>query len=144
MSNAQMVSVDITKLSAGMKTIFSGCALLFDSLGVPDEAIHQMNHLAENSGKQEPKEASKADTVQNASAAKDFSSDDDEPPFDMGEPNAVQIAIKDLQKVAAQKITSNRKNSGKIQQLLRSYGCVNMSDLPEDKREAFLNDLAQL
>ena len=47
-------------------------------------------------------------------------------------------------KVAAQKITTNRKNSPKIKSLLTSYGCGAISQLPEDKREAFLNDLAQL
>ena len=54
------------------------------------------------------------------------------------------ITADDLLKVAAQKITTNRKNSPKIKSLLTSYGCSAISQLPEDKREAFLNDLAQL
>lgn len=154
MSN-QMVSVDITKLGMGMKSIFTGCAMLFDSLGVSGEAMTQMNGLA-NATQQPttvkatsavekqtpPVKAQQAETV---TAAEDFLPADDEPPFDVEEAKpAVQITVKDLQKVAAQKITTNRKNSAKIQQLLTTYGCGTMSEIPEEKREAFLNDLAQL
>lgn len=185
MSN-QMISVDIAKLGMGMKSIFTGCALLFDSLGVSGEAMEQMNELADTAVKQSAPVAEKqsspsrtqqtestaattdkaaattpetaattdkaAAAVTNATAARaakttaaeDFPPADDEPPFDTEDKPAVQISVKDLQKVAAQKITTNRKNSAKIQQLLTTYGCGTMSEIPEDKREAFLNDLAQL
>lgn len=195
MSN-QMISVDIAKLGMGMKSIFTGCALLFDSLGVSGEAMEQMNELADTAVKQSAPVAEKqnspsktqqtestaavtgnaaateavatgnatatkaavtdkattqaaatgnATTTQAAkTAAEDFPPADDEPPFDTEDKPAVQISVKDLQKVAAQKITSNRKNSAKIQQLLTTYGCGTMSEIPEEKREAFLNDLAQL
>lgn len=171
MSN-QMISVDIAKLGMGMKSIFTGCALLFDSLGVSGEAMEQMNELAATAVKQSApvteKQTSPSKTQQTEStaattgkaaatvtdataaraakttAAEDFPPADDEPPFDTEDKPAVQISVKDLQKVAAQKITSNRKNSAKIQQLLTTYGCGTMSEIPEEKREAFLNDLAQL
>lgn len=154
MSN-QMVSVDITKLGLGMKSIFTGCAMLFDSLGVSGEAMEHMNGLA-NAAQQttaskvapvSEKQTSpvKAQQTETVAAAEDFPPADDEPPFDVEEEKpAVQITVKDLQKVAAQKITTNRKNSAKIQQLLTTYGCGTMSEIPEEKREAFLNDLAQL
>lgn len=171
MSN-QMISVDIAKLGMGMKSIFTGCALLFDSLGVSGEAMEQMNELADTAVKQSApvteKQTSPSRTQQTEStaattgkaaatvtdataaraakttAAEDFPPAEDELPFDADDKPAVQISVKDLQKVAAQKITTNRKNSAKIQQLLTTYGCGTMSEIPEDKREAFLNDLAQL
>ena len=71
----------------------------------------------------------------------------EELPFDTAPEDkkaAAAITVDDLLKVAAQKITTNRKNSPKIKALLTSYGCGAVSELPEDKREAFLNDLAQL
>lgn len=152
MSNAQMVSVDINKLGMGMKSIFTGCAMLFDSLGVSGEAMEQMNSLASTAIQQSAPAAEKQitpakaqQTEAAATATEDFPPADDEPPFDVEEAKpAVQITVKDLQKVAAQKITTNRKNSAKIQQLLTTYGCSTMSEIPEEKREAFLNDLAQL
>lgn len=154
MSN-QMVSVDITKLGLGMKSIFTGCAMLFDSLGVSGEAMEQMNGLANvtqqpttgkaTSAVEKQTTPAKAQQTETVAAAEDFPPADDEPPFDVEETKpVVQISVKDLQKVAAQKITTNRKNSAKIQQLLTTYGCGTMSEVPEEKREAFLNDLAQL
>lgn len=155
MSN-QMVSVDIAKLGMGMKSIFTGCAMLFDSLGVSGEVMTQMNGLASTAVQQpavskaapiaeKQTTPAKAQQAETATAAEDFPPADDEPPFDVEETKpAVQITVKDLQKVAAQKITTNRKNSAKIQQLLTTYGCGTMSEIPEEKREAFLNDLAQL
>lgn len=154
MSN-QMVSVDITKLGMGMKSIFTGCAMLFDSLGVSGEAMTQMNSLANaiqqttvsKAAPDAEKQTSpvKAEQTESVAAVEDFPPADDELPFDVEEARpAVQISVKDLQKVAAQKITTNRKNSAKIQQLLTTYGCGTMSEIPEEKREAFLNDLAQL
>ena len=153
MSN-QMVSVDITKLGLGMKSIFTGCAMLFDSLGVSGESMTQMNSLANATQQTTVSKAAPVAETQTTpakvqqvvtTAAEDFPPADDEPPFDVEETKpVVQISVKDLQKVAAQKITTNRKNSAKIQQLLTTYGCGTMSEIPEEKREAFLNDLAQL
>lgn len=148
MSNtaSQMVMVDITKLGQGLKSVFTGCAMVFDSLGVggaaslisgvSDTAKNQVEQMAESQQevKQEPTEKPAAEK-----------SDEDEPPFDT-EPaaQAVTISSDDLLKVASQKITANRKNSAKIKALLATYGCSAISEIPDAKREAFLNDLAQL
>lgn len=148
MSNTanQMVMVDITKLSQGLKSVFTGCTMVFDSLGVggeanlisgvSDTAKTQMEQMAEpqQEVKQEPTEKPAADEP-----------DADTPPFDT-EPaaQAVTISSDDLLKVASQKITANRKNSAKIKALLTTYGCSAISEIPDVKREAFLNDLAQL
>lgn len=142
MSNTvQTVAVDIARLSMGMKSIFAGCGMLFDALGVEGEALRQVSGLADTVTTGKPvREEPPTDAAARPS--------EDEPPFDIEEKPveqpAVQIPVKDLQKVAAQKITTNRKNSAKIRQLLTTYGCGTMSEIPEGKREAFLNDLAQL
>ena len=133
----QTVAVDLAKLSTGMKSIFAGCGMLFDALGVEGEALRQVSGLADTvTTEQSLRKEPSTDTTAKPS--------EDEPPFDTEEKPTVQIAMEDLQKVAAQKITTNRKNSARIQQLLTTYGCGTMREIPEGKREAFLNDLAQL
>jgi hypothetical protein len=152
----QTVSVDITKLGMGMKTIFSGCAMLFESLGVQGEALQQLNGLTDTAMKEEQAGSSSKQTKQAAvdTPAKELPLKEDALPWNTeaaasaekapNEPPAVSITSDDLLKVASQKITTNRKNSPKIKALLTSYGCAAISDIPDDKREAFLNDLAQL
>lgn len=98
----QTVAVDIARLSMGMKSIFAGCGMLFDALGVEGEALRQVNGLADkvttgNPLREEPS---------TSAAEKAAKPSDDQPPFDTEEKPAVQISVKDLQKIAAQKITS--------------------------------------
>lgn len=148
MSNtaSQMVMVDITKLGQGLKSVFTGCAMVFDSLGVGGAAnlISGVSDTAKNQVEQmaEPQQEVKQEPTEKPAAEK---SDEDAPPFDT-EPAApaVTISSDDLLKVASQKITANRKNSAKIKALLTTYGCSAISEIPDAKREAFLNDLAQL
>lgn len=54
------------------------------------------------------------------------------------------VTVNDIIRIASAKITANRKNSEKIGALVRSYGVSKMSELPEDKFEAFLTDISQL
>lgn len=96
------------------------------------------------SGKTEGKtDTAEAGVTETAVAVDTATDDEDTPPWEEGNAPAA-ITVDDLLKVAAQKITTNRKNSPKIKALLASYGCGAVSELPEGKREAFLNDLAQL
>lgn len=156
---AQVVAVDVTILSQGMKRVFEGCALIFDSIGA-NQAAEQMscfadkqveaaaNEKAEENTDASPviQEGAKVKGDAEASAEKEVPAGAEEDIVQATEnTNAdVAISIEDLQKVAAQKITVNRKNSAKIQSLVKAYGSAKLSDIPEAKREAFLNDLAQL
>lgn len=151
---AQVVAVDVMILSQGMKKVFEGCALIFDSIGA-SQAADQMSGLAKSQMGAATEEKKEEDTVSSGAEAVEAveanteatavekTAEEAEPVTSL-EGTAVAITIEDLQKVAAQKITVNRKNSAKIQSLVKAYGSAKLSDIPEAKREAFLNDLAQL
>lgn len=151
---AQVVAVDVTILSQGMKKVFEGCALIFDSIGA-NQAADQMSGLVEGQMGNTTEEKKEEDTVSSGAEAVEAVEANTEATavektaeeaehVTTSEGIAVAITIEDLQKVAAQKITVNRKNSAKIQSLVKAYGSAKLSDIPEAKREAFLNDLAQL
>lgn len=70
--------------------------------------------------------------------------DDTKPDASAKEKPAVSITQADLTKVIVSKIKLKRDNNAKIGKLLSAYGVSLLSDLPEDKYEAFLNDLSQL
>lgn len=54
------------------------------------------------------------------------------------------LTADDLIKVVTGKIKQNRANKDKILALLKSYGATKVSDIPQDKYEAFLTDVSQL
>lgn len=54
------------------------------------------------------------------------------------------ITADDLTKIIVQKIKQNRSNSEKIGAILKTYGVSKVSELPQDKYEAFLTDVSQL
>lgn len=143
----QTAAVNPEKIVKGMTTIFQGFSIMFDGMA---EQMQQMEGLAEQmaAGQQAPAAPAKkaSDTQEGQETAKAGDSGE-ELPFDTAPEDkkaAATITADDLLKIAAQKITANRKNSPKIKALLTSYGCGAVSELPEEKREAFLNDLAQL
>lgn len=57
---------------------------------------------------------------------------------------AVTITKDDLTAVIVGKIKKKRSNNEKIGQLLKAYGCKELSALPPEKYEAFLTDISQL
>ena len=57
---------------------------------------------------------------------------------------AVTITRDDLTAVIVGKIKKKRSNNEKIGQLLKAYGCKELSALPPEKYEAFLTDISQL
>lgn len=143
----QTAAVNPEKIVKGMTTIFQGFSIMFDGMA---EQMQQMEGLAEQmaAGQQAPAEPAKkaSDTQEEQETAKAGDSGEELPFGTTPEDKkaAATITADDLLKIAAQKITANRKNSPKIKALLTSYGCGAISELPEEKREAFLNDLAQL
>ena len=54
------------------------------------------------------------------------------------------LTADDLIKVVTGKIKHNRANKDKVLALLKSYGAAKVSDIPQDKYEAFLTDVSQL
>jgi hypothetical protein len=55
-----------------------------------------------------------------------------------------ELTADDLIKVVTGKIKQNRTNKDKVLALLKSYGAAKVSDIPQDKYEAFLTDVSQL
>ena len=56
----------------------------------------------------------------------------------------VAITKDDITAVIVAKIKKKRDNNAKIGQLLKTYGVVQLSDLPAEKYEAFLADVSQI
>ena len=153
--SALLPTVSPEKIVKGMTTIFQGFSIMFDGMA---EQMRQMEGLAEQIANgqqmseeyQDEKSAGKKEASTEAESkgvdTADSGNPEDAPPWEEedGKKAPAAITVDDLLKVAAQKITMNRKNSPKIKALLTSYGCGAVSELPEDQREAFLNDLAQL
>jgi len=57
---------------------------------------------------------------------------------------AVTITKDDIRSVIVAKIKQKRDVNDKVQSLLQAYGVSALSDLPDDKHEAFLADISQL
>lgn len=143
---APFPAVSPEKIVKGLTTVFQGFSLLFDGMA---EQMDLVSGMAEQQVTAMPEEdkASGGQKEQADKTPEDSPAAGEELPFDTAPEDkkaAAAITVDDLLKVAAQKITANRKNSPKIKALLASYGCGAVSELPEEKREAFLNDLAQL
>lgn len=155
-------SIDAAKLGKGLNTIFKGYAMIFEAMAEQVELLSSVISQKAAVGKIIMEELDNVATPSTDKEAKDAKEDDSTHPWDNAAENTVAsdkdvakpsqsmkvrevtITVDDLLKVAAQKITTNRKNSPKIKALLTSYGCTAISEIPEEKREAFLNDLAQL
>lgn len=148
--------VDAKKLIDGLGTIFGGVIQLLNSME-PGMA-QQLADMAINGV---PKPA--ADTAPENLNIDDFEeiiSADDLPwdtepeekpkeqpkkktPAKKQEP-ASELTADDLIKVVTGKIKQNRANKDKVLALLKSYGAAKVSDIPQDKYEAFLTDVSQL
>lgn len=150
------IPVDAKKLIDGLGTIFGGVIQLLNSME-PGMA-QQLADMAINGV---PKPA--ADTAPQNLNIDDFEeiiSADDLPwdtepeekpkeqpkkkaPAKKQEP-ASELTADDLIKVVTGKIKQNRANKDKVLALLKSYGAAKVSDIPQDKYEAFLTDVSQL
>lgn len=75
---------------------------------------------------------------------KDTAPEKAEPQAEQKAAPAVTITRDDLTAVIVGKIKKKRSNNEKIGQLLKAYGCKELSALPPEKYEAFLTDISQL
>ena len=150
------IPVDAKKLIDGLGTIFGGVIQLLNSME-PGMA-QQLADMAINGV---PKPA--ADTAPENLNIDDFeeiiSADDlpwdtepEEKPKEQSKKKAPakkqdpasELTADDLIRVVTQKIKKDRANKDKVLTLLKSYGAAKVSDIPQDKYEAFLTDLSQL
>lgn len=150
------IPVDAKKLIDGLGTIFGGVIQL---LGAMEPGMAK--ELAEMAINGVPKPA--ADTAPENLNIDDFeeiiSADDlpwdtepEEKPKEQPkkkapakkQESASELTADDLIKVVTGKIKQNRANKDKVLALLKSYGAAKVSDIPQDKYEAFLTDVSQL
>ena len=150
------IPVDAKKLIDGLGTIFGGVIQLLNSM---EPGMAQQ--LADMALGGVPKPAAETDleTI-NPDEFEEILSADDLPwdtepeekpkeqpkkkaPAKKQEP-ASELTADDLIKVVTGKIKQNRANKDKVLALLKSYGAAKVSDIPQDKYEAFLTDVSQL
>ena len=163
------VPVDIEKLSHGLRTTFIGVAEVFDSIGaeekpgfgvVEETTEEQVQNTAEPVVNSDETGTDKAvdstavddsaaeDTVEEA-AGEDTSANDTAVENTTTEKSSEKtadkssITIDDLIKVTAKKI-KKKGNSEKIAALVRSYGKSTLKEIPPEKIEAFMTDLAEI
>ncbi len=149
------IPVDGKKLIDGLGTIFGGVIQLLNSME-PGMA-QQLADMAINGVPKEQKpEDFNPDDFEEIIAADDLPWDTEpeqtEPPKEQQKKKASakkqeqpsELTADDLIRVVTQKIKKDRGNKEKVLSLLKSYGAAKVSDVPQDKYEAFLTDLSQL
>ena len=164
-----MVLVDAELLSQGLKTAFTGIAMVFDSLGVSG-AADEIKAAQESQEAQTAPAAPAASAASQVSHGEEGSEEAEDLPFDpepeepeeSEEPDkpakpakpdkpaddeaipAPSVTIDDITKVIVAKIKKKRDNNARIGALLKSYGVEKVSGLPSEKYEAFLTDISEL
>ena len=150
------ITVDAKKLIDGLGTIFGGVIQLLNSME-PGMA-QQLADMAIN-GVPKPAAETAPETINPDEFEEILSADDlpwdtepEEKPKEQPKKKATakkqepasELTADDLIKVVTGKIKQNRANKDKVLALLKSYGAAKVSDIPQDKYEAFLTDVSQL
>ena len=168
----QMVMVDAEKLGQGLKTTFEGVAMIFDSIGV-DAGLDELKKSITTDTAEKPSQPEKPVTEKGAKEEIQVTENEDklgkvtsDDPADMqseeikaedtgqDEDTAIgkgtegkspnNISQDDITKIIVQKIRVDRSKNETIGQILKTYGVSKVSDLPTEKYEAFLTDLAAI
>ena len=150
------IPVDAKKLIVGLGTIFGGVIQLLNSMEpgmaqqLADMAINGVPKPAadiapENLNIDDFEEIISADDLpwDTEPEEKPKEQPKKKAPAKKQEP-ASELTADDLIKVVTGKIKQNRANKDKVLALLKSYGAAKVSDIPQDKYEAFLTDVSQL
>ena len=58
--------------------------------------------------------------------------------------DSMGISLDDLTKIIVRKLKQDRANNGKIEAILKSYGVERVCELPQEKYESFITDVATL
>lgn len=135
-TNAAGVCVDTEKLADGLKTMFCGLSEVFSAIGA-DDAAGKAKEAGDAVGGTEAFEevqSGPAETSQ-AGTGKDESN-----------PKAVKtsVSMAEIIKIVTKKIETDRQNSARIGEIVKSFGIAKLTELPEEKYEAFLTQLTAL
>ena len=152
------VPVDAKKLIDGLGTIFGGVIQLLTAME-PNMAKELADMAINGVPKETAPEEINPDDFEEIIAADDLPWDTEpkqpeepeapkEQPKKKAAPKKKQeqttLTADDLIRVETQKIKKDRSNKEKVLALLKSYGAAKVSDIPQEKYEAFLTDVSQL
>lgn len=150
------IPVDAKKLIDGLGTIFGGVIQLLNSME-PGMAQQLADMAINGVPKEKAPETFNPDDFEEIIAANDLPWDTEtdntpapepEQPKKKASPKKKQeqatLTADDLIRVVTQKIKKDRSNKEMVLALLKSYGAAKVSDIPQDKYEAFLTDVSQL
>ena len=160
--------INTEKLNASLVKIYEGISDFLGEISAGIERANDRNNqilelLPEKiyvpEGRYDPEYMIPDETFEDDAAGQDKSSADTDKPEDTENEKAPSsasetvkksesaksaITLDDITKVIVTKIKQNRSVNDKIGALVKSYGYKQIRELPEDKYESFLNDLAQL
>ena len=147
------VPVDAKKLIDGLGTIFGGVIQLLAAME-PNMAKELADMAINGVPKEAAPETINPDEFEEILSADDlpWDTEPEEKPKEQPKKKAPakkqepvsELTADDLIRVVTQKIKQNRANKDKVLTLLKSYGAAKVSDIPQDKYEAFLTDVSQL
>lgn len=153
------IPVDAKKLIDRLGTIFGGVIQLLNSME-PGMAQQLADMAINGVPKETAPETINPDEFEEILSADDLPWETSDTPAEAPTPEPEQpkkkaapkkkqeqpteLTADDLIKVVTGKIKQNRANKDKVLALLKSYGAAKVSDIPQDKYEAFLTDVSQL
>ena len=147
------IPVDAKKLIDGLGTIFGGVIQLLNSME-PGMAQQLADMAINGVPKETAPETINPDEFEEILSADDLPWETSDTPAEAPTPEPEQpkkkaapkkkqeqpteLTADDLIKVVTGKIKQNRANKDNVLALLKSYGAAKVSDIPQDKYEAFL------
>lgn len=147
---AGVIPVNAGELAGGLKKVFLGMAEVFDSIGVGDEFISTADKVHDEVEDQSGAGGSKADmaagthTEPAAEKPKEPEKKAEAQPAPASEQKKPSITMQEIIGIVTKKIESDRKNSAKIGEIVKSFGISKLTELPENQYEAFLTQLTAL
>lgn len=145
--NMGIVPVDVGRLSGGLQTMFNGMSEVFGSIGAGEEAVSMIRNATDAGTKTSHSAPERKKAVFEETATSENQKVSEKPQAAESSKKASgnsNLTLADLQKAAGTKIMADRKNQEKIQKIITSFGVTCLSDLPENKYEAFMTQLATL
>lgn len=160
------VAVEVRAFGRGMQKLFEGVSEVFSAIGADEperleleKAKWKKNGTGDVPATDAPEESTEVDTAaEDSGAAQAENSTDDSadiPVVANADSQAEEKPVKksteattitqdDITKIILRKIKNDRSNNEKIGKLLQNYGVKAVSDLPTEKYEAFLTDIAAI
>lgn len=155
-NNQPPVFVDTAKMLQGMSLVFSGAIKMLEALGSSitfnADTIRQALTVGSQPDTEKNDAQTKADDTtkaaehgcSNMKTPIDTSATVQQTEQDQCNNDSTAITIDEITKVILGKIKLNKENSDKIGLLVSSYGVSKVKDLPSEKYEAFVTDLASI